>query len=334
MAQPVASVAVGPGEGRGGIDPHPLPNPTPPAERDPAHQAGVAESGDRRVVLVTGLSGAGRSSCLKALEDIGYEAVDNLPLALLPALLSSAESADRQRRPTAIGVDIRTRDFAVESLIAQVKRLKALPDRDVKLVFLDCDVEVLARRFTETRRRHPFALDRPLADGIQLERQLVSPLREHADLILDTSQLGLSDLRRILWGAFVLDPRSAVAVTVTSFSYRQGLPREADLVFDVRFLDNPHYDPELRPLDGRDPRVAQHVAADPDFQPFFDALTRMLEPLLPRFYAEGKSYLTIAVGCTGGRHRSVFVAERLALWLKDKGQRVSLFHRDVDRGPV
>jgi UPF0042 nucleotide-binding protein len=174
-------------------------------------------------------------------------------------------------------------------------------------------------------------LDRPLADGIQLERQLVSPIREHADLVLDTSGLGPADLRRILWSAFALDPRSGVAVTVSSFSYRLGLPREADIVFDVRFLDNPHYVPDLRLLDGRDERVARHVAADPDYRPFFDSLTRMLEPLLPRFYAEGKSYLTIAVGCTGGRHRSVFVAEELASWLKSKGQRVSVTHRDVDR---
>jgi UPF0042 nucleotide-binding protein len=288
--------------------------------------------GEARVVLVTGLSGAGRSSCLKALEDIGYEAVDNLPLALLPALLASAEGGERPPRPIAIGIDIRTRDFAVESLIDQVGRLKALPGREVKLLFLDCDAEVLARRFTETRRRHPFALDRPLADGIQLERQLISPLRQHADLVLDTSQLGLADLRRILWSAFVLDPRSAIAVTVTSFSYRQGLPREADLVFDVRFLDNPHYEPALRPLDGRDERVAAHVRADPDYAGFLEALVRMLEPLLPRYLAEGKSYLTIAVGCTGGRHRSVFVAEELARWLRSKGQRVSLFHRDLDRG--
>jgi UPF0042 nucleotide-binding protein len=316
MAQPVASVAIGPVL----------------TDRDSAQPGRTGDRliTDRRVLLVTGLSGAGRSSCLKALEDIGYEAVDNLPLALLPALLSSAESAGHERRPTAIGVDIRTRDFGVESFLRQVAALKALPDREAKLLFLDCDSEVLARRYTETRRRHPFALDRPLADGIQLERQLVLPIRAEADLVLDTSQLGSGDLRRILWNAFALDPRTGVAVTVTSFSYRLGLPREADIVFDVRFLDNPHYDPSLRPLDGRDPRVAAHVAADPDYAPFFTSLTHMLEPLLPRFYAEGKSYLTIAVGCTGGRHRSVFVAEALAQWLKAKGQRVNLSHRDVD----
>ncbi|MBI1774322.1 MAG: RNase adapter RapZ [Proteobacteria bacterium] len=311
MPQPVATVAIGPQS----------------AEPAPAHQ-----TPNRRVVLVTGLSGAGRSSCLKALEDIGYEAVDNLPLALLPTLLAGAGDPDQARRPIAIGVDIRTRDFAVEPFIAELGRLKQLPDCEVQLLFLDCDADVLARRFTETRRRHPFALDRPLADGIQLERQLVSPLRLQADLVLDTTQLGPADLRRILWSAFVLDQKSGVAVAVTSFSYRLGLPREADLVFDVRFLDNPHYEPNLRPLDGRDQLVAAHVAADPDYKPFFASLTRMLEPLLPRFYAEGKSYLTIAVGCTGGRHRSVFVAEELAAWLKDKGQLVSLFHRDVDRG--
>lgn len=287
------------------------------------------EASDRQpVILVTGLSGAGRSSSLKALEDIGYEAVDNLPIALLPALLAPSAA---HRRPLAVGIDVRGRDFATEPLLAEIDRLKRRNDLAVRLLFLDCDAEVLARRFTETRRRHPIAVDRPLADGIQKERALMLPVRESADEVLDTSALVGADLRRVLWNRFQLGHDRGVAVTVTSFSFRHGLPREADLVFDVRFLENPHYDPVLKPLDGRDERIADFVGADPDFAPFFTSITGMLERLIPRFYREGKSYLTIAFGCTGGRHRSVFLAERLGAWLSGRGQRVEIIHRDVDR---
>jgi RNase adapter protein RapZ len=280
------------------------------------------------VILVTGLSGAGRSSGLKALEDIGYEAVDNLPIALLASLLAEAAG---ERRPLAIGIDVRGRDFAVDPLLAELARLRRRGDLDVRLLFLDCDAEVLARRFKETRRRHPIAPDRPLADSIAFERSLMQPLRERADEVLDTSDLAGADLRRVLWSRFQLGSGRGLAVSVTSFSYRHGLPREADMVFDVRFLENPHYDPVLRPLDGRDPRIADFIEADPDFAPFFASVTGMLERLIPRFYREGKSYLTIAFGCTGGRHRSVLLAERLGAWLAGRGQRVETLHRDVDR---
>ncbi len=290
------------------------------------------DASDRQpVILVTGLSGAGRSSSLKALEDIGYEAVDNLPIALLPALLAPSGA---HRRPLAVGIDVRGRDFAVDPLLAEVERLKRRKDLDVRLLFLDCDAEVLARRFTETRRRHPIAVDRPLADGIHKERTLMLPVREHADEVLDTSALIGADLRRVLWSRFQLGADRGLGVTVTSFSFRHGLPREADLVLDVRFLENPHYDPVLKPLDGRDPSVADFVAVDPDFAPFFASITGMLDRLIPRYYREGKSYLTIAFGCTGGRHRSVFLAERLGAWLRQRGQRVEILHRDVDRPAV
>jgi UPF0042 nucleotide-binding protein len=279
-----------------------------------------------RVVLVTGLSGAGRTSCLKALEDLGYEAVDNLPLPLVERLLDP-----RPQRPIAIGVDIRTRGFDATTLLDELGRLRARPDFATTVLFLDCDSDVLARRFTETRRRHPLALDRPVGDGINHERQLMAPVRELADDIIDTTALSTADLRRELRNRLALDRQRTVVLTVLSFSYRHGLPREADLVIDARFLDNPHYDPALRPLDGRDPRVGARIQRDVDFRPFFDNLTRLLAPLLPRFYAEGKSYLTVAIGCTGGRHRSVFVAEELARWLGERGHQVSVHHRDVER---
>jgi UPF0042 nucleotide-binding protein len=283
----------------------------------------------QRVILVTGLSGAGRSSALKAFEDMGYDAIDNLPLILIRLLLAPAASGGP---PTAIGIDARARDFGAETLVAEVAALKARSDMSLSVLFLDCDSEALVRRFTETRRRHPFAVDRPLADGIQHERRLLAPLRDGADWVLDTTAHSVAELRRLIRERWSLDPRDGMAVTIVSFAYRRGIPREADLVFDVRFLDNPHYDPLLRPLDGRDPKVGERVAGDPDFAGFFRDLTSLLRPLLPRYYREGKSYLTVAVGCTGGRHRSVYVAERVAEWMRSIGQRTSVEHRDVDLG--
>ncbi|WP_051341316.1 RNase adapter RapZ [Azospirillum halopraeferens] len=285
----------------------------------------------RRLVLVTGMSGAGMSVALKALEDLGYESVDNLRLSLVPALVEQGEAS---RRPLAIVIDSRTRDFSADAFIDHIEALTAHPDLEVRLLFLDCGDEVLQRRFTETRRRHPLAVDRPVPDGIQRERALLNPLRERADVTVDTTHLSIHDLRRLLAGHFALDAQPALQVFITSFSFRLGLPREADLVFDVRFLTNPHWDPELRPMSGLDEPVAARVAGDPDFPAFFRNLTDLLRPLLPRYNQEGKSYLTIAVGCTGGRHRSVYVAERLAAWLRDLGVKVGLTHRDLERsGP-
>jgi UPF0042 nucleotide-binding protein len=299
--------------------------PTPDANdaADPATRA--------RVVLITGLSGAGHSTALKAFEDLGYEAVDNLPLSLLRSLVAaeSVEAATLER-PVAIGVDIRTRGFAVDTLLGEVDRLKARPELEAILLYLDCNDEVLRLRYTETRRRHPLVADRPVPDVIRAEREMLEPLRERADVTIDTSGHTVGELKRRIAAQFAVDRPSAMAIFVTSFAYRRGLPREADLVFDVRFLDNPHYQPALRPLSGRDDLVGHFIASDPDFPAFLKALTDLLGPLLSRYEAEGKSYLTIAVGCTGGRHRSVFVAERLAAWLTEQGRRVSLSHRDLE----
>lgn len=295
----------------------------------PDHAARQHEAAAGRVVIVTGLSGAGRTLALKNLEDLGYEAVDNLPVSLLPNLVRPQEGV---ARPLAIGIDIRTRDFGPEPVQAMLRRLLEDNGLDVRLLFVDCDDEVLRRRFSETRRRHPLALDRPLEDGIRHERALLRPLRALADLMLDTTAMNPADLRRVLAGHFGLESKAPLTVFVTSFSYRRGLPREADLVFDVRFLANPHYDPALRPLTGRDGAVAAFVEGDRDFGAFFESLTGLLERLLPRFTAEGKSYLTLAVGCTGGRHRSVAVAERLAAWVRSKGLQVDLRHRELHGG--
>jgi len=286
--------------------------------------APAASSARLPLILVTGLSGAGHSTALRALEDLGYEAVDNLPLSFL----TTPESVDR---PMAIAVDSRTRGFSPQALLERIERLRADPALKVSLVFLTCSDEVLQRRFTETRRRHPLAQDRPVADGIRQERLLLDGLGAAADLVIDSSDLAIADLKRLMQGHFGLERQPGLAIAVMSFSYRHGLPREADLVFDVRFLANPHYRAELRDLTGRDAAVGRHVEADPAFGRFFGDLTDMLIPLLPGFEREGKSYLTLAVGCTGGRHRSVFVAERLAAWLTSQGRPVSLRHRDIAR---
>ena len=298
------------------------------ASRDAAPQASARGPGaaKKRLLLVTGLSGAGHSSALKALEDMGYEAVDNLPLFLLGGLV---EHAAMLARPIAIGVDSRTRDFSVTALNEHVTRLRGLPGLDVKLLYLDCSDDVLQRRFKETRRRHPLAADRPVIDGIAQERTLLAPLRHLADVAIDTSELRLGDLKQILGGHFAVDRAVQAQIAIVSFSYREGLPREADLVFDVRFLRNPHYEESLRPHTGCDAAVADFIEADPAFAPFFISLTNMLAPLLPAYDREGKSYVTIAIGCTGGRHRSVHTAERLAAWLKGQGRSAHLRHRDI-----
>ena len=295
---------------------------------DPAFRADPPPGADspRRVTLVTGMSGAGRTSALRALEDAGYEAVDNLPLSLLPSLIRPEDSAGRS---LAIGVDTRTRGFAIAPLLETLDRVRGQPHCDVRLLFIDCDDEVLRRRFTETRRRHPLAMDRAVTDGIRIERNLLRDLRDRADLVIDTSSLSQADLKRRVQDILAIEAPAGLAVQIISFAYRNGLPRDADLVFDVRFLSNPHYDPALRPLTGCDAPVAAYIEADSGCDSFLVGLTSMLGALMPRYEREGKSYLTIAVGCTGGRHRSVYVAERLAAWARARGQRCVLLHRDL-----
>jgi UPF0042 nucleotide-binding protein len=287
-------------------------------------------SSKRRIVLLSGMSGAGISTALKVFEDLGYEAVDNLRLGLVPALVDDTATT---QRPLAVAIDTRNASFTVEDLLRVDRLLSARPDLQVSLLFLDCSNEALQRRFTETRRRHPLAFDRPLSDGISTERNLLWKLKNEADLVIDTSEISIHDLRRLIAGNFRFDSASGLTLYVTSFSYRHGIPREADLVFDTRFLANPHWDPDLRPLTGRDEAVAAYIRRDPDYAAFIEHLTQFLLPLLPRFQQEGKSYLTIGIGCSGGRHRSVMVAEELAKILAANGYGVNIGHRDLDRNP-
>ena len=285
------------------------------------------ETAEGRIILVTGMSGAGRTSTLHVFEDIGFEAIDNLPLSLLSDLVRGGESG----RALAIGVDIRTRDFADDAFARELGRLRDVSNGSVTTIFLDCDDDILIKRYTETRRRHPLANDKSLADGIELERRLLNSVRNRADLVVDTSQSSPWHLKRQLTARFACDDATDLGICITSFSFRHGLPREADLVFDVRFLRNPHYQLSLRPLTGRDSRVGNYIGEDGDFVTFMESLKGMLDLLLPRFEAEGKSYLTIAIGCTGGRHRSVFVAEILKDWMEPRYPRVQLHHRDLEQ---
>jgi RNase adapter protein RapZ len=306
----------------------------PPVKDDKHHSNAQRAALSTEVLLVTGMSGAGKTSALKNLEDLGYEAVDNIPLTLLPSLASPAQATlptPRINRPIAIGVDIRTRDFTSDEVLQQLQDLVNKGEQNVKLIFLDCDDDELQRRYTETRRRHPLAQDRPVLDGIQQERRVISSLRDRADVVIDTTGRKQNALRQILKGYFALEDNRELTVFVTSFSFRGGLPREADLVFDVRFLRNPYYEEDLRALTGLDNEVGDYISKDEGFTVFLNSLKSLLEPLLPRYVAEGKSYLTIAIGCTGGQHRSVFIATQLAEWLEELKQKVRLGHRELDK---
>lgn len=278
-------------------------------------------SSDSPILFVTGLSGAGMSSALKFLEDLGYEVFDNFPLSLLESLIEEGGHI----KPIAIGIDTRTRNFDPQAIIERVKSLNG------RLIFITCDEAVLQKRYTETRRRHPLAADRPVSAGIKKELALLYPLRDAADPIIDTTELSVHDLKRII-GSLVPRGRSnSLTVTIQSFGFKNGLPREADIVMDVRFLKNPHWDEELRALTGKDPVVQAYVLADPGYAPFVENFKNLLGPLFERYALEGKSYLTVALGCTGGRHRSVFVAEQLGEWVQQKGLSTAVEHRDIDR---
>ena len=279
----------------------------------------------RRIVFLTGMSGAGKSTALKVFEDLGFEAVDNLPQALLSNLVMSGSDG----HSVAIGIDVRSRDFSAEALLAEIERLRTSPGTEVTVVFLECEDSELENRFKTTRRRHPLAHDRRVMDGIAQERELIRPLKQRADMVVDTTERTVTEFRHLMDDSFASGKTPGLTLFITSFSFAHGVPREADLVFDVRFLNNPHYDDDLRDLSGLNASVGAHIVRDPDFSGFMDNLQKLLEPLLPRYTEEGKRYLTIAIGCTGGRHRSVFVAEELSKWLKAHGHTLGIVHRDL-----
>jgi UPF0042 nucleotide-binding protein len=282
------------------------------------------------VVVVTGMSGAGRTTCLKILEDFGFEAVDNLPVNLMARVLRGDDAGPDR---LAIGIDSRTRGLDPAKLLDTLAEIRLQRGTAPCLLFLECDDEVLRRRFTETRRRHPLADIAGVGDALAAERRLIAPLKAAAGLVVDTSELSLPDLRRILAGRFGAGG-TQLTISTVSFAYRHGLPREADLVFDVRFLRNPHYVDELRPRTGLEPAVQEHIRSDPDFASFVANLQALVLPLLPRYQTEGKSYLTIAFGCTGGKHRSVFLAELMGDWLRRCGWDATTIHRELARAAL
>lgn len=283
------------------------------------------------LVLVTGPSGAGRTTAIRGFEDMGFEAIDNIPLSLVPRLLDGPPLG----RPIALGLDVRTRDFSVDGLLDLLNTLRAHDRIKPELIYLDCTDDKLLRRFSETRRRHPMAPAESPIDGIRREASLLRPVRDHADTLIDTSDMSPHDLRAELARWFGQADESRLAVTLQSFSYKRGVPRGADMVFDVRFLQNPYWEASLRGLDGRAPQVAAYVASDPRFGAFFDHILSLGQLLLPAYAEEGKSHLSIAFGCTGGQHRSVAMTEKLAAALAAEGWRVSIRHRELEsRGVI
>ncbi|MEZ5777692.1 MAG: RNase adapter RapZ [Paracoccaceae bacterium] len=281
----------------------------------------------QRVVLVTGPSGAGRSTAIHALEDLGYEAIDNLPFSLIPRLLDGPPIA----RPVALGIDVRNRDFSAHALIELIDRLNRLPEVALEVLYLDCRPEELIRRFGETRRRHPLSASGTPVEAVESEIDLLAPIRARAEILIDTSDLSPHDLKAEIARGFGPAPDGRLSVSLHSFSYKRGVPRGLDMMFDCRFLKNPHWEPELRPLDGRDRAVASFVEDDPRFQPFFERVSDLLLMLLPAHVEEGKSHLAVGFGCTGGQHRSVAVTEKVAFALAENGWRVSKRHRELER---
>lgn len=292
-------------------------------------------SAPKNILLVTGMSGAGKSTVLRTLEDIGWEIVDNLPLLLLDRLLATAlpAGADGDARPLALGIGPQTRGFDAARIVRRIKKLREEHGHDIGTLFLDCAGVELERRYSETRRRHPLALDRPASDGIARERELLTPLRDWANRVIDTTNLSSNELAQAIRATFSGDGLGRPVLSVMSFGFARGLPRNADLVFDMRYLRNPHWVAELRPGTGLDPAVAEYVAGDPGYGDSIAAIEALLLMLLPRYRAEGKSYVTVAIGCTGGRHRSVHVADRIARRLQDEGFSPTVTHRDLGTAP-
>ena len=290
-------------------------------------------SGEPRLLLVTGLSGAGKSTVLKVLEDLGWEVVDNLPLSLLEPLIETPAQRSETHRPLAVGIDSRSRGFKPALLVKRIKQLREAGGREIETLFLDCAGAELERRFSETRRRHPLAEDRPATDGIAREREMMEPVRRWAEHVVDTTNYSSNDLQQEIRHRFADTQSDEPALNVMSFGFARGLPRHADLVFDMRYLRNPHWDKALRPGTGLDADVSAYIAADPAYEVTVAQIEALLVTLLPRYRAEGKSYVTVAFGCTGGRHRSVHVAERVARTLRDAGHAPTVSHRNLDSAP-
>ncbi|MEO8529969.1 MAG: RNase adapter RapZ [Deltaproteobacteria bacterium] len=282
---------------------------------------------DPHVVLVTGPSGAGRTTAINALEDIGFETISNMPLTLLPKLLESPPLG----RSLALGVDVRNRDYSTDALLELIERLSRTDGLRTEVLFLDCRADVLVKRYSETRRRHPLAPEDDPEYGITRELDLLVPIRARADYVIDTSETSIHDLRHEITTTFGREESLGLALSVQSFSYKRGIPRGVDVVFDCRFLRNPHWETALRAKDGRSGDVAAYVADDPRYDAFIAKVSDLILFLVPASRDEGKSHLTFAFGCTGGQHRSVAVTETIAIGLADANLRVSIRHRELEQ---
>lgn len=290
---------------------------------------GVSRNGTRRgateLVIITGMSGSGKASALKAFEDMGYYCVDNLPVELIPRFADLARHSSEIER-TALVVDVRE-EHGLEKLPAILRSLKR--SLRTHLIFMEASDEALLRRFSETRRPHPLG-DVPVKEALAQERKRLRPIRALADMVIDTSRLNVHELRAHMVQRFNQESADkTILVSCVSFGYRHGVPQDADLVFDVRFLPNPHFVPELRAYTGRHPQVAKYIRSFPQTQEFIGRMSEMLIYLLPHYVREGKSYLTIGFGCTGGRHRSVMIAEELKKRIAKAGYNVKVVHRDA-----
>jgi len=277
------------------------------------------------LVIITGMSGSGKASVLKAFEDLGYYCVDNLPVGLIPAFAELAGQSE-EIKSTALVVDVREGGQlrGLPRIVKSVKRM--LPTR---MIFLEAADSVLLRRFSETRRPHPLGKDAPVRASLAAERERLRPIRAIADLVIDTSKFNVHELRAYITERFhKRESDKNILVSCVSFGFRHGVPEDADLVFDVRFLPNPHFVPEFRPLTGRDPKVAKYIRSFPQSREFIKRISQLLVYLLPHYIREGKSYLTISFGCTGGQHRSVMIAEEVGKHLRKAGYRVKVVHRD------
>jgi UPF0042 nucleotide-binding protein len=296
----------------------------------------IAAPEPQKILLVTGVSGAGKTTVLKTLEDLGWETVDNFPIKLAGQLLKIPTSGGDAgpNIPLALGFDSRTRGFDAEALIQQIKHLQNQPNFQILTLFLDCAGVEIERRYAETRRRHPMAPDRPAMDGIALDRNLMEPFRRWAETVIDTSKLSAHDLQQDIRERFTSEASPHSIITVTSFGYSRGVPHNADLVFDLRFLRNPHWDSMLRPMTGMDAAVSEYVSADPEYKEAMQKIREMLRFLLPLYDAQGKAYVNIAFGCTGGRHRSVHVAETFGNWLREDGFALTVAHRNLTSRPI
>jgi UPF0042 nucleotide-binding protein len=281
-----------------------------------------------KLVVITGLSGAGKSHALKCFEDVGYFCIDNLPPALLPTFVELCHQQGGEIKNVALGIDIRERVFFAD-LVGILQRIKDL-GHSVELLFLEARDAVLVRRFSESRRPHPLLPDLPVLEGVRFEKEQLAELRGHADRIIDTSNLSVHELRELLTRQFSREDGAwRLTISLITFGYKFGIPYDIDLMFDVRFLRNPFFVPELKPLSGEDPRVRSYVLADPDALAFLDQLDRLFKFLIPLFERERRSYLNVGIGCTGGRHRSVAIAQRLQEMFSAAGHHVTLSHRDL-----